>query len=370
MLVLLLGSASGAVGDEEKAGAATGTKGERPLSRQWLEIWEGAPGNFLADNGESNRLANELVASEQVATNAWSRRTEAEIQSAFDVDILLRKNSWSAARCSASGCIAAIELSPTASSGNSVILFKVHLLAYLTPRLTTSHHTDITYFETGGSPVRKYVVFFVFPDASATDGAPSRIGKYNQAKVISGAIASEMTAARDAMSKRQWVDSLVALKDAEKKEGLNAIDREQIHALAGFAYNRLHRNDEAQREYELALALAAAFSIKEAVSITRPLFYVSILNMRYLQAIELGRSLAMQDAANPKDLMMLSQAFAVEKDCEHAADWVNKSIAASQKVGENPDQMVFDLKSRCENINAMTEEREMRKGNRPSQKGQ
>lgn len=149
----------------------------RPLSAEWLDYvgksYFNGPGG-----GAVNELLAELVAAEPAAVSEWSERTQSELNGAISEDGLLRNNSWSAVRCSAHGCVAAIDSldavvrSPRPTG--QIQTLKDRMRAYMTPQPGLPTGKDCLVFETHGGESEAsshwYILFFVFPNSSKVDG--------------------------------------------------------------------------------------------------------------------------------------------------------------------------------------------------------
>jgi hypothetical protein len=351
-----------AFADEEKMGMSVGNTGAtsaRPLSTEWLNYWIKANMMAYADQAVT-QLASALSQPGPIETDSWSRQTEAEIRSAIANDELLSNNAWSVARCSKGGCIAAIQ-SLDSRVDKRQGTYKGRLLAYLTPRLSYSHHADLTTVESDlvlvdGKPInRLYLIFFLFRDPSKSSQT-IHSARDIRSPGISAAIANEMSAAQAAVAAGSLQEAIDCLVMAEGKEGLTPFDRKSIGELAGYAYIKMHNFKMAQLAYESALDGALEFSKMDASEDMRHILYLSELNQHYLKAVEAGRNLESRAAANAKDMSILSQSYFALQDCKYAILWADQSIAASKSLNESPQNLSLKVKSDCGRFHELAKE--------------
>jgi hypothetical protein len=165
-ILVLLCIGSVAKSGDEKIPLVFGVSGAtdaRPLSSEWLDYWGS---KYPYDDEVGAHLVAELVRSESIDSDSWSKRTEAEIRAAITSDDRLSKNTWNTVRCSRNGCIAAID--PVDVVDNSLItIFRTRLLSQMTPRRSLSH-TDFMMVEADTVHGKKipyiHLLFFLFPE--------------------------------------------------------------------------------------------------------------------------------------------------------------------------------------------------------------
>src|SRR6202023_2679650 len=85
---------------------------------------------------------------------------------------------------------------------------------------------------------------------------------------ISRAIAKEMTAAQKALQASQWAEALKNLEAAEQKSPLTPFDKKTIYDFKGFANVRLNHLEEAEQDYEQAIA-TGQYRPEDAAQTTR-----------------------------------------------------------------------------------------------------
>ena len=193
--------------------------------------------------------------------------------------------------------------------------------------------------------MHQQVVFFLFADKSSSKDT-SEIPV--QPQVISAVISSDVKSAHEAMLASQWAEALDRLETAEAVRNISAFDLKTIYEYRGIANFHLQRYRAAQQAFEKALLLALDFSMEDALSDMRQLFYLSVITKQYLNSIELGRSLVQHDVATAKDMAELSHSYFSIQDCKYAMSWADKSVAASAKAGKLPDGLVLHVKLNCE----------------------
>jgi len=163
---------------------------------------------------------------------------------------------------------------------------------------------------------------------------------------ISRVIAKEITAAQKAMQAQQWSEALKNLEAAETKSPLTTYDKKTIAEFKGISYVRLNNLKSAQTAYEAALA-TGGYAADELPKTYRLLFQLAATNQSVTKAIEYGKQASDAGAANDNDLLIMAQLYYQQKDCKNSAIWGDKAIAAFKKAGEQPKEVLYQLKLQC-----------------------
>jgi tetratricopeptide (TPR) repeat protein len=164
--------------------------------------------------------------------------------------------------------------------------------------------------------------------------------------VISKVIAKEITAAQKALAASQWSEMIKDLEAAEAKSGLTAYDRTKINEFKGYAYVKLNNLKAAQTAYEAALA-TGFYKAEELVGIFRLLFQLATVNKQDTMALEYGMRIEASGAATGNDLLIMSQLYYRQKDCKNSSVWGDKAIAAFNKSGQPPKELLYQSKLQC-----------------------
>jgi tetratricopeptide (TPR) repeat protein len=163
---------------------------------------------------------------------------------------------------------------------------------------------------------------------------------------LSRVIAKEMTAAQKAMQAQQWSEALKNLEAAETKSPLTAYDKLKIDEFKANCYVRLNNLKAAQTAYEAALA-TGAFPADELPKTYRVLFQLAANNQQSTKAIEYGKQMFDAGAATDNDLLIMAQLYYQQKDCKNSAVWGDRAVAAFKKAGEQPKEVLFQIKLQC-----------------------
>ena len=163
---------------------------------------------------------------------------------------------------------------------------------------------------------------------------------------ISRVIAKEITAAQKAMQAQQWSEALKNLEAAETKSPLTTYDKKTIYEFKGISYVRLNNLKAGQTAYEAAVA-TGGYAADELPKIYRLLFQLAATNQQNAKAIEYGKQAADAGTANDNDLLIMAQLYYTQKDCKNSAVWGDKAIAAFKKAGEQPKEVLYQLKLQC-----------------------
>jgi hypothetical protein len=163
---------------------------------------------------------------------------------------------------------------------------------------------------------------------------------------ISRVIAKEITAAQKAMQANQWSEALKNLEAAETKSPLSTYDKKTIAEFKGICYVRLNNLKSAQTAYEQALA-TGGYSPDELPKTYRLLFQLAATNKSDAKAIEYGKQASDAGSATDDDLLVMSQLYYQQKDCKNSAVWGDKAIAAFKKAGQQPKEVLYQIKLQC-----------------------
>ena len=163
---------------------------------------------------------------------------------------------------------------------------------------------------------------------------------------ISRVIAKEMNAAQKAMQANQWSEALKNLQAAETKSPLTTFDKKTIYEFEGICNARLNNLKAAQTAYEAALA-TGGYPSEELPKTYHLLFQLAATNKEYTKAIDYGKQTSELGAATPNDLLIMTQLYYQQKDCKTSAIWGDKAIAAFRKAGEQPKEVLYQIKLQC-----------------------
>jgi hypothetical protein len=163
---------------------------------------------------------------------------------------------------------------------------------------------------------------------------------------ISRSITKEMTAAQKAMQASQWNEALKNLEAAEAKSPLTAYDKLKIDEFKANCYVRLNNLKSAQTSYEAMLA-TGALPPEELPKTYRALFQLAASNTQGAKAIEFGKQAFDAGVMQGNDLLIMSQLYYQQKDCKNAGVWGDRAVAASKKAGEQPKEVLYQIKLQC-----------------------
>jgi hypothetical protein len=163
---------------------------------------------------------------------------------------------------------------------------------------------------------------------------------------ISRVIAKEITAAQKAMQANQWSEALKNLEAAETKSPLSTYDKKTIAEFKGICYVRLNNLKAAQTAYEQALA-TGGYAADDLPKTYRLLFQLAATNKSDAKAIEYGKQASEAGSATDDDLLIMSQLYYQQKDCKNSAVWGDKAIAAFKKAGQQPKEVLYQIKLQC-----------------------
>jgi tetratricopeptide (TPR) repeat protein len=327
----------------------------RPFSAAWLEYWDSG----YPPNPDGARLLVDISKPGPDDSDDWSLQTEAQLRLAIGSDDLLSKNTWSFARCSRNGCIAALEPLDVALKSSVVTtsnntdyhirsdLLIGRLLTHIKPRWLSPRPRDLSLLEVDGSQYHVYLILFIFPESETLTKLVPNTPPSGSALTISPVIENEMTLANRALSANQWTTAIEHLTAAEATAGLSAFDKKSIYENKAFAYERAQDFLSAEDAYESAMPFVLGASTKDALEITRRILFLAQINKDYSKAIEAGRKLMEVSAADARDMAAVSSAYLQLHDCKYAIKWATKSSAQSERLGESPEISLQDVVSSC-----------------------
>jgi len=165
-------------------------------------------------------------------------------------------------------------------------------------------------------------------------------------QTISRLITHEMSAAQTAVQAQQWSEALQNLEAAEAKSPLTPYDKAKISESEAHAYTRINNLKATQAAYEAVLA-SGAYRDEELAKLFRALFQLAAANGQSTNAIEYGKQAFDAGAMRPYDVLIMSQLYYQEKDCKNSGVWGDKAIAAFKKAGEQPKEVLYQLKLQC-----------------------
>ena len=163
---------------------------------------------------------------------------------------------------------------------------------------------------------------------------------------ISRVIAKEITAAQKAMQASQWSEMIKQLEEAEQKSPLTTYDKKTIYDFKGFGYIKMNNLKAAEASYEQAVA-TGGYTPEELARTNKMLFQLAASNQQNDKALEYGKIVTDSAAATPNDFLIMTQLYYQKKDCKSAAIWADKAAAAFRKAGEQPKEVLFQIKLQC-----------------------
>jgi hypothetical protein len=156
--------------------------------------------------------------------------------------------------------------------------------------------------------------------------------------------ASEAITARNAAQANQ--DALSSLEAAERKAPPTTSESKSIQEFKGNSSTSLDKFKAMQSDYEAALS-RGAYKEGELVRVFRALFQLAAVLQQPAKAIEYGEKANDLGALKSNDLLIMSQIYYQEKDCKNSAVWGDKAIAAFNKAGETPNEVLYQIKLQC-----------------------
>ena len=163
---------------------------------------------------------------------------------------------------------------------------------------------------------------------------------------ISRAIAKQMNEAQKDMQAGKWADMIKELDSAEQVSGLTTYDKKTIYDFKGFANIKLNKLKEAETSYEQAVA-TGGYTPEELARTNKMLFQLAAGNQQNAKAIEYGKTVTDSPAATPNDFLIMTQLYYQQKDCKTAGTWADKAAAAFKKSGEQPKEVLYQIKLQC-----------------------
>jgi hypothetical protein len=155
--------------------------------------------------------------------------------------------------------------------------------------------------------------------------------------------AREANAAHSAAQTNQ--DALNSLEAAERKAPPTN-ESKPIEESQGYSRISLDKFKATQSAYETALA-RGAYKEAELVRVFRALFQLAVVLQQPAKAIEYGEKANELGALKSNDLLIMSQIYYQEKDCKNSAVWGDKAIAAFNKAGQAPKEVLYQIKLQC-----------------------
>jgi hypothetical protein len=155
--------------------------------------------------------------------------------------------------------------------------------------------------------------------------------------------AREANAARNAAQANQ--DALNDLEAAERKAPPTN-ESKPIQEVQGYSSISLDKFKATQSAYEAALS-RGAYKEEELVRVFRALFQLAVVLQQPAKAIEYGEKANDFGALKSNDLVIMSQIYYQEKDCKNSAVWGDKAIAAFNKAGQAPKEVLYQVKLQC-----------------------
>jgi tetratricopeptide (TPR) repeat protein len=156
--------------------------------------------------------------------------------------------------------------------------------------------------------------------------------------------AREAITARNAAQANQ--DALNSLEAAERKAPPTTSESKSIQEFKGYSSVSLDKFKAMQSDYEAALS-RGAYKEAELVRVFRALFQLAAVLQQPAKAIEYGEKANDLGALKSNDLLIMSQIYYQEKDCKNSAAWGDKAIAAFNKAGEAPKEVLYQIKLQC-----------------------
>jgi len=163
---------------------------------------------------------------------------------------------------------------------------------------------------------------------------------------ISRVIAKEMNEAQKDMQAGKWADMIKQLEAAETKSPLTTYDKKTIYDFKGFANIKLNNLKAAQASYEQALA-TGGYTPEELPTKNKMLFQLAAGNGQNAKALEYGKTVTESPGATPNDFVIMTQLYYQQKDCKSAGIWADKASAAFRKSGEQPKEVLYQIKLQC-----------------------
>jgi hypothetical protein len=155
--------------------------------------------------------------------------------------------------------------------------------------------------------------------------------------------AREANAARNAAQANQ--DALNDLEAAERKAPPTN-ESKPIQEVQGYSSISLDKFKATQSAYDAALS-RGAYKEEELVRVFRALFQLAVALQQPAKAIEYGEKANDLGALKSNDLVIMSQIYYQEKDCKNSAVWGDKAIAAFNKAGQAPKEVLYQVKLQC-----------------------
>jgi hypothetical protein len=155
--------------------------------------------------------------------------------------------------------------------------------------------------------------------------------------------AREANAARNAAQANQ--DALNDLEAAERKAPPTN-ESKPIQEVQGYSSISLDKFKATQSAYEAALS-RGAYKEEELVRVFRALFQLAVVLQQPAKAIEYGEKANDLGALKSNDLVIMSQIYYQEKDCKNSAVWGDKAVAAFNKAGQPPKEVLYQVKLQC-----------------------
>ncbi|HEY6619683.1 MAG TPA: tetratricopeptide repeat protein [Steroidobacteraceae bacterium] len=224
------------------------------------------------------------------------------------------------------------------------ICFSLVSLSYRT--LSNRPHYAVDANTRGAPPASRSQGAGAFSGVVPTPTGGSGAAVHSSKPVISKIIGKEMSAAQKALQAGQWSEALTYLEAARSKSPLTTNDVKTIEEFTGITNIRLHNLKVAQTAYEAALA-TGAYKTEELARIFRLLFQLAAINKQDAKAIEYGERAAGAGSATENDLMIMSQIYYQQKDCQNSGIWGDKAIAAFKEAGQAPKEVLYQLKLQC-----------------------
>ena len=163
---------------------------------------------------------------------------------------------------------------------------------------------------------------------------------------ISRVIAKQMNEAQKDMQAGKWSDMITQLDSAEQASGLTTYDKKTIYDFKGFAYIKLNKLKEAEASYEQAVA-TGGYTPEELARTNKMLFQLAAGNQQNAKALEYGKTVTDSPNATANDFLIMTQLYYQQKDCKNAGVWADKAAAAFKKSGEQPKEVLYQIKLQC-----------------------
>jgi hypothetical protein len=155
--------------------------------------------------------------------------------------------------------------------------------------------------------------------------------------------AIEAIAARNAAQANQ--DALNSLEAAERKAPPTNQSK-SVQEFKAYSSISLDKFKATQSAYEAALS-RGAYKEEELVGVFRALFQLAAAMHEDAKAIEYGEKANDRGALKSNDLLIMSQIYYQEKDCKNSAVWGDKAIAAFNKAGQAPKEVLYQIRLQC-----------------------